>query len=118
MTPEFWRENIIESVKDIADKGFQRRAWFAKSKEVSSPEEVYAHLLDDFTFKDFLANEDVGLTDNQKGKGRDLIEILDSYASTNKQVTDPYSVIDDPEWEKVREVARNFLSSLDNSKKG
>lgn len=115
MTPELWREKIKRAVEGIASKDFQSKAWFGKGDEISSPEEVYATLLDDFTFEDFLTNDDINLTDLQKNKGRRLVGVMEGYPPINQPNPNPYFVIDDPEWEKVRKVAQDFLDSLDES---
>lgn len=114
MSPKLWRERIIEAVQDIADEKFQKSAWFAKSEEISSPEEVYSRLFDDFIFDEFLESDEVGLTADQKQKGRYLVEAMNAYPENSSNLPSPEVVIDDPQWKRIREVAQDFLNSLNN----
>ncbi|HMS93167.1 MAG TPA: hypothetical protein PKD28_02145 [Candidatus Saccharibacteria bacterium] len=112
MDSTFWKKNIIEAIEDIADEDFQRTAWFGLSDKVSSPEEVYAILLYDFIFEDFLKLKENGLTESQKEACYKLIDALDAYPSHSSSLPSPELMIDDPEWEAVRVVARRCLEEL------
>lgn len=108
-----WKNNIKEVVKDIADKGFQEEAWFGKGDYISSPDEVYCTLFDDFIFEDFLENNEAGLTDTQKNLGYKLVSALESYSPKDQALAEPSKIINDPEWDRVRGAAQEFLDSLE-----
>ena len=108
-----WKNNIKEAVKDIADKNFQEEAWFGKGDYISSPDELYCTLFDDFIFEDFLENDEAGLTDTQKRLGYKLISALESYSPKGQSLPEPGQMINDPEWSKVRDVAQAFFDSLE-----
>ena len=78
---ELWRHNMTEAVREIADDEFQRRVWLGAGPEVSSPDEAYNMLLDDFQFEAFLALADNGLSDTQREKGTALVASLKRYCS-------------------------------------
>ena len=101
---------MTEAVREIADDEFQRRVWLGAGPEVSSPDEAYNMLLDDFQFEAFLALADNGLSDTQREKGTALVASLKRYSPDGEALPSPIDMIDDPKWEEVRGVARDFLS--------
>ena len=120
MTPEVWYEVVTDSVIEIADKQRQIDLWLnGKDNRFSSPTEAYATLFSEADLEGFLVDKNIGLSTTQRSKGLQLEQALDAYFS--KYSTTPSSseevgvMIDDPEWEKVRQVAREFLGTL-NSK--
>ncbi len=108
-----WRNNIKEAAQDIGSKEFQELAWFGKSDQISSPVEVYCMLFDDFLFDDFLESSDIGLSDEQKYLGNKLRDSLNTYSPPGSTLPPPEQMLDDPEWQKVRNIAREFVDSLE-----
>ena len=53
MPPREWKNLVIDSVSKIADGAYQERSWLGRGPEVSSPEECYSTLFDDYLFEDF-----------------------------------------------------------------
>lgn len=115
MTPEIWKECILDSVSNIADKEFQKKSWFGGTEYVSSPEEVYCQLFDDFIFDDFLDSTDISLTKEQRNSGNILRDKLNEYLKTLDVISDPEEVFNDPIWEDIRNSAQEFLATFRKS---
>jgi len=111
MRIEDWRDLVVEATKKISDKNYQKLSWFGKGDVISSPEELYCGLLDDLIFDDYLA-QDSALSDEQRAMATTLKTQLEEYFSLVGDLPDPYHVIDDPRWERVRQSARAFVESL------
>lgn len=112
MERELWKIRVLEAVAKIADESYQRSTWFGGAGKISSPEEVYCELFDDFIFDEFLTSIDVGITDKQRKLGLELKHIMEEYADSVGDITDPGRVYSDPKWHDVRSAARRFLESL------
>ena len=75
--------------------------------------EKYGMLFDDFLFDDFLESSDIGLSDEQKYLGNKLRDSLNTYSPPGSTLPPPEQMLDDPEWQKVRNIAREFVDSLE-----
>ena len=101
-----WQDNILESIKDISDINFQKEAWFGVNKNIiSSPDEMYNTLFDDFEFEEFLNNNN--LSEVQKKIGFQLISEMESINNLDYKY-----LINSKEWNKVREIAKLFYDSF------
>lgn len=69
MNIEIWKEKILEVMEEISNEEYQREAWLGNGEKVSSPEELYCNLLDDFIFEDFLKKNAV-LSEDQLYLGK------------------------------------------------
>jgi hypothetical protein len=108
-----WRESVSEIASQIADAEFQRRAWFGKGHdEVSSPDEMYNQLFNDAQFEQFLAMYKHKLTGEQLVAGETLVRTMKDFANQTAAHLDPFAVIDDPAWQKIRNAARAFVTSI------
>jgi hypothetical protein len=107
-----WKRCILDVVHEIADKSYQEQAWFGIGDQISSPEEVYCELFDDYIYDDFLMSSDIDMTDQQRMLGFQLKKIMDEYADSVDYLSDPKRVYDDPKWNDVREAARRLLNSF------
>lgn len=113
MKPEIWKKNILEVVSYIADKNYQEKTWFGNSKEaVSSPEELYCTLFDDFIYEDFLNSATIELSSKQRELGWMLAQQMDLYQNNNPEKIDPKEIFNDPSWDEVRKSAQKFLESF------
>ncbi|MBT4703413.1 MAG: hypothetical protein HOB79_20250 [Rhodospirillaceae bacterium] len=112
MKPEVWLECILEVLEEIADRSYQRQAWFGKGESISSPTEVYCSLFDDFMFDDFLASSEFKLTPEQ----RELAEILrvkmNRFSDVIGDQPDPNFVLDHPTWIEVSALARDLVATF------
>ena len=110
--PAEWTTLITDSVDRLADRNYQERAWFDKSNEVSSPDEMFCQLFDDLDFESYLRSEAIRLTERQRELGRVLEARMNHYANRTPSILDPYTVINDPEWDEIRKAAQDFGNSL------
>jgi hypothetical protein len=83
MSPEAWKQNILEEASHIADKNYQKKAWFGKGKYISSLDEMYATLVEGFMLEDFLERHADLLTEEQRRLGVIFLHIFDDYYDKN-----------------------------------
>lgn len=115
MSPEVWKQSILKEVSHIADKNYQKKAWFGKGKYVSSLDEMYATLFEDFMFEDFLEQHTDLLTAEQRRLGKILLHVFDDYYDKNMPESEEV-VIKDPNWDKVIDAAKVFSDSCVTAK--
>jgi hypothetical protein len=105
-----WKNNILETMKDISDKEYQEESWFGKSdKYCSSAIELTCQLLDDFMLEDFINHPFLGT--NQREALIYFKEIFEDYISDNN-LEDDQKVFHDPEWNNIRLKAKEVLHEL------
>jgi hypothetical protein len=107
-----WLNLIFESVRPIADRDYQEKAWFGKSHAISSPDEVYCQLFDDNNFGLFLETFRATLTSEQVAAWLDLQVKMDQFAKHYGDYLDPYIVFNDPRWREVQAAASAFLAAF------
>lgn len=112
MDANSWRSCVLDVVRKIADDAYQREAWFGVGDQVSSPEELYCELFDDYIYDDFLVSLDINMTNHQRELGILLKNMMNEYANGIDYLADPQKVYDDPKWNSVREAAREFFNML------
>lgn len=112
MDKDLWKSSILDVVRRIADESYQQSAWFGMGTNISSPEEIYCELFDDFIYDDFLTSPDVYLTDIQRSSGLRLKEALNQYSDSVDFISDPERVFSDPQWGHVRFLAKEFLDAF------
>jgi len=113
MSPENWKNAICDVVEQISNERIQRTAWFGLDPNVvSSPDELFCTLLDDFIFDDFLTSPEVNLTSKQRAAGQDLKNKLEKFAASVPGQLDPRQVIDDERWREIRLAAQAFRQKL------
>ncbi|WP_263385719.1 hypothetical protein [Granulicella arctica] len=110
---ETWLSEILVAVRHIADRPYQEQAWFGKSYEISSPDEVYCELLDNLNFELYLQRFRSTLTTEQAAAWLDLQIGMDQFASKYVGQMDPYIVFSDPRWIDVQATASAFLAAFD-----
>lgn len=107
-----WKHLVVEEARNVSDRNYQERAWFGGADYISSPEELYCRLFDDFLFGDFLSDQRVALNDDQREAGFVLKAALEHYPL--EEGCDPKNVFDDPRWEVVRYAAKAFVRTMEN----
>jgi hypothetical protein len=108
-------EMILSAAKDIASREFQEEAWPAwpaGGKRVSTPIEIYEVLIDD-SWPD-LFFEDYGKTfsSSQMHCWNEFRTQLDQYYDKLPPHPDFRRMLDDPEWELVRQAAQRFVTAF------
>lgn len=77
--------------------------------------ELYCGLYDDFAFKKFLEDrKNINLTKEQRNAGWRLVRAMEAYSPSGEELPHPTDMIADPEWEEVRNIAKNFLDTLES----
>jgi Fe-S cluster assembly scaffold protein SufB len=66
-------------------------------------------LIEDLTFDLFYEKYGNGFTEQQVERWSDLRQRLEKYYDRLPKNPDPRKVLDDPEWEAVRQSARRFV---------
>lgn len=111
MTLDRWLEIARPAIEAFANRAFQSRAWFGHGPEVSSPTEVICQLFD-FRFDKTSQDPSFDLSNEQRAACARFGEMVDGYARSHKGHLDEHEVIDDPEWERIRQAAADLLKIL------
>jgi hypothetical protein len=107
-----WLGRIIGAAQNVASREFQEEAWFPGGKVVSSPEEAYLVLMEDSTADLFFETYGKTFTASQIQRWNELRSRLEQYYSKMPSHPDPRRVLDDPEWDLVRQAAKIFLGAF------
>jgi hypothetical protein len=107
-----WRQVVEDVVGGIADEAEQRRSWFGIGPEESSPDEDFCQFFGDAAIEEFLERRDTGLSKKQIEAGRHLLKLMRALADETPDHIEPANLIDDPRWQKIREVAARFHTLL------
>lgn len=123
---ERWLKEITDPLKEIASIEFQDKGWIKG--------EIHAYcrfagticrLYEDAFFEDFIDNQakTFGLSDHQIKKLDQLRNALNAYVDKHGCYEEPDIIVKDPEWHKIRQLAKESLDAfyisnyLDPSKK-
>lgn len=112
MDTNAWKIAVLGSVRKISDASYQEKSWLDSSTNISSPEEIYCELFDDFIFDDFLDGPDIPITNEQRLLGKNLRDALNKYADSFDCMTAPQKVLNDLEWKRIQNLADSFLNSF------
>lgn len=102
-----WRQNVIDAAHRAADRAYQQRVWFGHGQELDSPDELLCTFLDDLVFEEFLAQPN--LPQPERVAAVRLYKAVEEYANRTPKALKASDVIDDPDFERVRTAAREFL---------
>ncbi|MGA2983978.1 MAG: hypothetical protein ABSG32_09195 [Terriglobia bacterium] len=112
MPYKVWLDDIIDATQDIASRDFQEEAWFPGGKVVSSPDEIYQTLMEDSTPDLFFETYGKTFTTSQLQGWNELRSLLEQYYTQIPLHPDPRRVLDDPEWDLVRQAAKRFVRAF------
>ncbi len=112
MSYNVWLDHIIGAAQDIASRDFQEEAWFPGGKVVSSPDEIYQTLMEDSTTDLFFETYGKTFTTSQIQCWNELRSLLEQYYTKMPLRPDPRRVLDDPEWDLVRQAAKRFVRAF------
>ena len=103
-----WRQNVLGAAQRAADRTYQERVWFCHDPQRrDSPDDLICTFMDDLVFEKFLL--DPQLSQREREAASRLYKAVEEYADSTPQVLKPTDVIDDPQFERVRIAAREFL---------
>ncbi len=117
MSYEEWLARILDAAQSIASRKFQEEAWFPGGKVMSSPDEVSQILVEDCTADLFFETYGKTFTMEQVECWNELRSRLERYYDKMPRHPDARRVLDDPEWNLVRQAAERFVRAFDSSRK-
>jgi hypothetical protein len=112
MSYKQWLDSILDAAQHIASRKYQVEAWFPGGKAVSSPDEVYLTLMEDYTADLFFETYGQTLRSSQIQCWNEFRSQLQNYYDHMPKHTDPRHVLEDPEWDLVRQAAERFLRAF------
>lgn len=107
--------NIYEDVLEISSRKLQDELWLGKNpKKCSSFTEVMCRLFDDNNFENFInfSVYEIGFSPKLIEELKLLSVKLDNYL----ELIDDEKIINDPNWEEVRKVAKKVIALWDKEK--
>ncbi|MGE5195887.1 MAG: hypothetical protein ACM3JI_00985 [Anaerolineae bacterium] len=116
---EFWLENIIDPLKEIASTEFQEKGWVkAEIHPYCRFADTISRLYENGFFEEFISDyaKDFGFTQNQIQKLDKLCKALNNFIDLHGCYEEPDILIEDPEWHKIREMAKDALKALNIEK--
>ena len=115
MDNDSWKDLVLDVVRKISDENYQKNTWFGGGDSISSPQELYCQLFDDFMYEDFLISEDINITTAQREMGKCLENAMNQYTNKIDYIKDPKKVFDDSRWNNIRKIAKGFIKTMDKS---
>ena len=112
MSYEDWLNRILQGASDIGSRAFQEQTWKAGGDLISSPDEVYQNLMEDCRPDLFFETYGETLDASQVQSWKALRASLEGYYDRMPLHPDPTDLLNDPEWDLVRQAARRFLQTF------
>jgi hypothetical protein len=106
---------ILDAAGDIASKEFQEEAWPAwpaGGPRVSTPDEIYEVLMDDSWPDLFFEEYGKTFSSGQMQCWNEFRSRLDQYFDKLPPHSDFRVILDDPEWDLVRQAAQRFVTAF------
>lgn len=100
-----WNRKIYNSIRNIADLDFQKRAWLGGGSEVSSYVETIASLLDDSFFDEYLdkvPRSETRLDDDSWAAMDKLRKLVYAY----QELETDAAILEDPRWHDIVDQAK------------
>jgi hypothetical protein len=110
-----WIRNIFDPISEIADSQYQYRAWILNEvHDYCSFEDTICKLYDDARFDSFVTKGviDMEFPPELISKLKKFEDMLDQYVDDNSTWDEEAKVINDPEWHKVSQVAKELVSDF------
>jgi hypothetical protein len=116
MSREQWLNALVAHARTIAGREYQLQNWFRADLKVGVNwvVELYNVLFDDLTFDLFFDTFSKGFTPRQKTAWVELRSSLEKYGQALPQFPDERAVFEDPEWQRIREVAAQFVREFEH----
>jgi len=106
-----WLKALVEAVHHFASRAYQEKNWFLGNTGVEWADEVFLRL-DDLAFDLFFEKYSHDFTAEQHAAWQAFTNAVASYETKLPRFPDAQVIIDDPEWQRVREVAARFVASF------
>jgi hypothetical protein len=105
---------VTPVLEDFADRHLQEVAWFnpGPGGPVSSPTELVCNLFDDFSFDKTSQDPTFDLTDAQRAACSRFANMVHAFVRGPRKGLTDREILDNPEWEKIRQAAANLLKIL------
>jgi hypothetical protein len=114
MDRETWLRRILEATRDLADERYQERVWVrGEGPKVDSSTEAICRLVDDYDLPTFIdeAAKNAWLSNSQLTALERLEAALARHASNGEDADDAIR-IQNPEWRKIRKLAKATLEAF------
>jgi hypothetical protein len=108
----WWKKNLFNAIKDLADIGFQKAVWLGGSTEyVSSYKEVILSIYDAY-FEDFIGKEwdNFQYSDKLHFLMAELNNMISKYAVDKGKEKVEEVILIDPEWIAITEKAKEVIN--------
>jgi len=116
MPYEFWLKQLLDVMKQIADRDYQVRRWLAPDVQAwESPGELLCCLFDDLTFELFIERWCASMSAPQLSACKKLESDLNYWNDSTPKWPDLRETIDSPVWIRVREAAAEFIRTFGSS---
>jgi hypothetical protein len=112
MSYKQWLGCILNAAQHIASREYQEKAWLSGGEIVSSPDEEYLTLMEDYTADLFVERYGKSFSTSQIQSWKEFKSRLQGYYQKTPKHPDPRHVLDDPEWDLVRQAATRFVRSF------
>jgi hypothetical protein len=112
MSYERWLEYILEIIRVIASREDQEKIWLGPRPEINWVGDLYNELGEEF-FDDFFKTYSGGFTSEQVTAWNQFKETFEEYGDKLPSYPEPRMVIDDPDWQLVREAAARFVIAFE-----
>ena len=114
-TKDVWIGNVVTFIKQIASAEFQEKGWVKNEiHDYCTFVETMCGLFDDSNFDDFIDEKaaEWGYSEEQIKKLDKLRCALNVFDAEHGCYEDPVIIVKDPDWLKIRELAKDALKSL------
>jgi hypothetical protein len=112
MQHDEWLRKLLIVAQQTASRDFQEQNWFRTDIGVVWPDEVYNDL-DDLAFDLFFEMYSKGFTPVQLTAWKEFETRLEDYEKKMPKYPDARVVLDDPQWQVVREAAAKFVVAFE-----
>ena len=123
-----WKENVYNSLYDIADLEYQKILWKGlDSRYIFSFSEAISGLYDDCNFEEFIGDNwnNLELSDNLHSHLKDFDKLLSQYIKNivkekqeNNHVSrDDEDILYDPQWINISNIAKQIIKKWNQEEK-
>jgi len=112
MPQEQWLNYILDIVRAIASRKHQEEVWLGPRQEINWVGDLYDDLDEEF-FDGFFKRFSDRFTVEQTVAWTQFEQRFENYGRKLPSYPEPRTVIDDPDWQLVREAAARFVAAFE-----